>query len=119
MTNGNLPTGKLLAEWGRVKRLSVRSVSRSGIGTRGQLKISLARRLSSFNQNGHGRIQTARTIDALRGLLKVFRFRLGNVNELLRVAVNQGEPRTLNLNHHAVSAPECVIDIRHLETDRG
>src|SRR5262245_26061775 len=73
----------------------------------------------AFIQRGHGRVQPARTQNALRGLLKVFRLRLRNINELLRIAINKWEPRTLDLNHHAMSAPERVINIGHLKIDRG
>src|SRR5215468_259131 len=74
---------------------------------------------AALDQHGHRRIQTARTINALRGLLKVLRPRLWNINKLLRIAINQREPRTLDLNHHPMSAPERVINIGHLEVDRG
>src|SRR4029434_6348286 len=74
---------------------------------------------AALNQHGHRRIQTARTINALRGLLKVLRPRLWNIDKLLRIAINQGEPGTLDLNHNPMSTPECVINIGHLEVDRG
>ena len=74
---------------------------------------------AALNQHGHRRVQFAGTINALRGLLKIFRPRLWNIYKLLRIAINQREPRTLDLNHHPMPAPERVINIGHLEVDRG
>src|SRR5262245_31168176 len=74
---------------------------------------------AALTQIGHRRVQTAGTINALRGLLKILRPRLWNINKLLRIAINQREPRTLDLNHHPMPASESVINIGHLEVDRG
>src|SRR5713101_1692729 len=56
-------------------------------------------------------------IHALGGLHKIRRLRIRNVDEGLRVAVGEREPRTLNLHHDAVPAPESVVDVLHREAD--
>jgi len=58
-------------------------------------------------------------VDALRGLLKIFRLGIGNIQEFLRVPVNQRKPRALNLNHDAMAATKCVVDAGQIEMYRG
>src|SRR5262249_11039281 len=58
-----------------------------------------------------------RMIDALRGLLKILLVRLVDVAEGLRVAIDQREPRALNLDHDAMPASEGVEDVWHRPID--
>src|SRR5579863_1139689 len=55
----------------------------------------------------------------LGGFLKIFRLGVGNVGKRLRIAVSERKPRALDLNHDAVTAAECVIQIGHSEVDIG
>src|SRR5436190_21965853 len=51
--------------------------------------------------------------------MEVLGFGGGNVDKSLRVAINQGKPRALDLNHHTVPAPKGVADVGHRELDLG
>lgn len=56
----------------------------------------------------------ARVVKALGGLLEVAFFCLENIlDEGLRISVNQGKPRTLNLHHYAMTFFESVCDTGH------
>ena len=53
-----------------------------------------------------------RTINALRGLDEISFRRFVNIrNVLLRIAVNEGEPRALDLNHDSMTAFESVENV--------
>src|SRR5579863_3014432 len=54
---------------------------------------------------------------ALRRLLELFRFGVGNIRERLGIAVGEREPRALHLDHDPVSAPERVVQVGHREVD--
>src|SRR5262245_9140653 len=60
----------------------------------------------------------ASVVDALRRRLEVRLLGVVDVDELLRVAVVQGEPATLDLDHDLVSGPEGVRDVLEPEVDR-
>jgi hypothetical protein len=50
-------------------------------------------------------------VHALAGGLEVFRAGRVDIDELLRVAVEQREPRALNLHHQPVARAEHVADV--------
>src|SRR5262245_39342258 len=56
-------------------------------------------------------------VDVLGGFLEVGGEGLGDLHELLRIAVGEGEPRTLHLDHDAVTRAEGVGDVGHGEGD--
>src|SRR5262245_47977804 len=58
-----------------------------------------------------------RAIDSLGGLLKIGRSRLGNLHELLRVAINNRKPAALYLHHDTVPPAKGVIDVGRLEVE--
>ena len=63
--------------------------------------------------------QFARAVDAMRGFLEIFRLRVIDIGECLRVAIDQGEPGALDLDHEAVALAEGVVDVGQLEGDLG
>src|ERR1051325_9907968 len=54
-------------------------------------------------------------VDALSSLHEIRRERLRYIHELLRIAVGQREPATLNLHHDAMALPEGVRDVGEVE----
>lgn len=56
-------------------------------------------------------------IDPLRGFYEVRRLGVGNIDELLRIAVGERKPRTLNLHQDTVTATESVVNVLHYEVD--
>jgi hypothetical protein len=56
-------------------------------------------------------------IDPLGGFLEVYFRRFINIDELLRVSIDQGKLGTLHLNHYPVAAHKRMIDVRHREFD--
>ncbi len=56
-------------------------------------------------------------MEALRGLLEIFRLGGGYVHEGLRVAVHEGEPGALHVDHHAMTAAKGVAEVGNLELD--
>src|SRR6185437_2609391 len=62
------------------------------------------------NREHDARRKLLRTVDALSGLLKVGLLRFKNIGDkFLRIAVNDGEPGALHLNHEAMALLENVI----------
>jgi hypothetical protein len=57
-------------------------------------------------------------VDALGRLLEVFRLRLRNRDEGLRIQVDQREPGALHLHHDAVAAAEGVVDVAEVVAER-
>lgn len=53
----------------------------------------------------------------MRGLLKIFRASGGNINERLRISINQREPGALHLNHHAMSSAKGMTNILQRELE--
>ena len=56
-------------------------------------------------------------IDPLRRSLKVSFLRVIDIDKLLRIAIDEREPRTLHLDHDPAAAHEGVIDVGHRELD--
>src|SRR5580698_7340704 len=54
-------------------------------------------------------------VHVLRGANKVGRFRIGNVQERLRIAIGEREPGALNLHHDAMAAAKSVVHVLHCE----
>ena len=50
---------------------------------------------------------------SLGGFLKITFCSLINVGEFLRVAIDQGEPGALDVDHDSMALPEGVVGIRH------
>src|SRR5207247_1191445 len=73
---------------------------------------------SSFDEQGEARRAVAGAVDPLRGLLEIGGGRARDVDERLRVAVHEGEPRALDVDHDAVPPAEGVAHVGHAESDR-
>src|SRR5688572_8975328 len=56
-------------------------------------------------------------INAVGGFAKILSLGGGNVDECLWVAVDQGEPGALDVNHHAMTAAKGVENVGNLEFD--
>src|SRR5207253_3755004 len=65
------------------------------------------------HQYSHLRPIRSTPIHPLRRLLEIRRLRVRNIQKLLRVAIHQRKPRTLDLNHDAMAWPERMQHIRH------
>ena len=61
----------------------------------------------------------SRAKHAVFGLLEISFRRLVDVHELLRVAINHGKPRALDLHHHSVPFQEAMILVAQVEFDLG
>src|SRR5580700_3383974 len=57
----------------------------------------------------------AAEIYAFERLMEIVRWRLGNLHELLRIAVRQRKPGTLHLHHDSMSLPPGMRDVRQIE----
>src|SRR5450631_427409 len=79
--------------------------------------------LSSLNdrlldrQHLESRGVLSRPVDPLRRFLKILGLRRGDLQELLRIPIDQWEPRALNVDHQAMAPAEGMIDVGQLEFD--
>ena len=74
-------------------------------------RIEYSTGLSRHHGQFKPRSSLGRVIHALPGRLEIVRAGLINIDERLRVAVEQREPRALDLHHQPVTRPEDVADV--------
>src|SRR4051794_27017756 len=63
------------------------------------------------------RTVAAADVDAFGGFDEVRRFGMRDIDKGLRIAVNEREPGTLDLDHDAMALAERVGNVGHLEGD--
>src|SRR5207302_7866317 len=79
------------------------------------LRVGLFRLSQDLHHNS--RRPPFAVIDALGRFHEIGGLGIGDVDESLRVAVGEREPRTLHLYHDAMASPESVIHVLHGEVD--
>src|SRR5271170_7710966 len=67
--------------------------------------------LIGHNSHYNPRRLCFRVIHALGGFNEIRGLGVGNVDEGLRIAISEWEPRALNLHHDAMATAEGVIDV--------